>query len=138
MSNIDTNNNDFTNNRPTTNFYNDLQEMNKPTLILFLEQFINKNNDDIIEVSSTLLFTQFNEFVNKFNFKCVISLTKFMMDLKKIDGTDTKRTKTSRYVLFNKEIVKVFLTNKYNIEFCDDADSDDDSDADVVKSGLDA
>ena len=134
LSNIDTNNYDFTNNRPKTNFYNDLQEMNKPTLILFLEQFINKNNDDIIEVSSTLLFTQFNEFVNKFNFKCVISLTKFMMDLKKIDGTDTKRTKTSRCVLFNKAIVKVFLTNKYNIEFCDDEDQDDD----IINNGLDS
>ena len=132
LSKIDTNNYDFTNNRPKTNFYNDLQEMNKPTLILFLEQFINKNNDDIIEVSSTLLFTQFNEFVNKFNFKCVISLTKFMMDLKKIDGTDTKRTKTSRYVLFNKKVVKLFLTNKYNTEFCDELDHDDD---DIVVSG---
>lgn len=135
LLNIDTDNYDFTNNRPKTNFYNDLQEMNKPTLILFLEQFINKNNDDdIIEVSSTLLFTQFNEFVNKFNFKCVISLTKFMMDLKKIDGTDTKRTKTSRYVLFDKAIVKLFLTNKYNIEFCDDEDQDDD----IINNGLDA
>lgn len=135
LSNINTDNYDFTNNRPKTNFYNDLQEMNKPTLILFLEQFINKNNDDdIIEVSSTLLFTQFNEFVNKFNFKCVISLTKFMMDLKKIDGTDTKKTRTIRHIIFNKAIVKLFLTNKYNIEFCDDEDHDDD----IINNGLDA
>ena len=100
---------------------------------MFLEQCINKNNDDIIEVSSTLLFTQFNEFVNKFNFKCVISLTKFMMDLKKINGTDTKKTRTIRHIIFNKENVKLFLTNKYNFEFCDELDHDDD----IVVSGLD-
>jgi hypothetical protein len=34
---IDCSEYDFTNNRPKTNFYNDLQELNKPVLITFLD-----------------------------------------------------------------------------------------------------
>ena len=135
LMNINTDNYDFTNERPKTNFYNDLQEMNKPTLIIFLEQFISKNTDDVtIEVPSNVLFTEFNDFVNKFNFKCVISLTKFIMDLKKIDGIDTKITKTARYILFDKQNVKSFLTTKYAAEFCEIAEDEADekiSDLDV-------
>ena len=134
LMDIKTENYDFTNKRPKTNFYNDLQEMNKPTLITFLEQFINKSNDDTIEISSTQLFTEFNDFVNRFNYKCVISLTKFVLDVKKIEGTDTRKTRTLRYIIFYKKEVKLFLTKKYNIEFIDD---DDDESDDEEVNGLD-
>ena len=39
LMSIDVNNYDFTNNRPITSFYNDMKELNKPTLIIFIEHF---------------------------------------------------------------------------------------------------
>ena len=123
---------DFTNERPKTNFYNDLQELNKPPLINFIENFIleHKEKDNIIEIASSLLYTKFNDYVTKFNFKCVISLTKFIMDIKKIEGTDQKKTRTTRNIIFIVDTVKKFLKTKYNIEFVDDNDEDFDDDND--------
>jgi len=40
MTDIQCDNYDFTNNRPKTSYYNDLQELNKPPLIYFFEDII--------------------------------------------------------------------------------------------------
>ena len=84
LMSIDCNNYDFTNNRPKTNFYNDIQELNKPALINFIEYFLIENyNKTNIEISSSQFYTKFNDYITKYNFKCTISLTKFVMDVKK-------------------------------------------------------
>ena len=115
---IDCDNYDFTNNRPKTSFYNDIQELNKPALINFIEHFLIENyNKTNIEISSSQFYTKFNDYITKYNFKCTISLTKFVMDVKKIEGTDQKRTMTGRYIVFDVNKVKLFLKNKYNIDF---------------------
>ena len=73
-------------------FYNDLQELNKPVLIIFIEHLIIDNIDQkIIEYSSNTLFTMFNSFIEKFNYKYAVTLTKFIMDIKKIKGTEHKK-----------------------------------------------
>jgi hypothetical protein len=136
---IDSNEYDFTNNRPKTEFYSDLQELNKPALINFIENVImdsmkkNKNNK-IIEISSSLLYTQYNEYITNFNFKNSITITKFILDVKKINGVTQKRTATSRNIIFDILETKKYLIEKYKIDFFDkietkneiESDSDDD------------
>ena len=56
-----------------------------------------------------------------------------MLDVKKIEGTETRKTRTLRYIVFYKKEVKLFLTKKYNIEFIDDDDESDDEEV----NGLD-
>ena len=130
LMSIDCDNYDFTNNRPKTNFYNDIQELNKPALINFIEHFLIENyNKTNIEISSSQFYTKFNDYITKYNFKCTISLTKFVMDVKKIEGTDQKRTMTGRYVVFDVNKVKLFLKNKYNIDFST-VEEDDNTDSD--------
>ena len=52
------------------------------------------------------------------------------MDIKKIEGTDQKKTRTTRNIIFIVDTVKQFLKTKYNIEFVDDNDEDFDDDND--------
>jgi len=121
---------DFTNNRPKTDFYSDLQELNKPALINFIENFLMEHDDQtIIEIASSQLYSKYNEFITKFNFKNSITITKFILDMKKIVGVSQKRTKKSRNVVFDVLEVKKYLEDKYKIEFSNlDEDIKDDSD----------
>jgi hypothetical protein len=137
LMSIDCDNYDFTNNRPKTSFYNDIQELNKPALINFIEHFLIENyNKTNIEISSSQFYTKFNDYITKYNFKCTISLTKFVMDVKKIDGTDQKKTRTGRFIVFDVNQVKLFLKNKYNIEFSNVEDDNNDSDDDETENPL--
>ena len=104
--------------RPKTDFYNDIQELNKPVLISYLENLILDNiKEKTIEISSSQLFTNFNEFVSKFNFKCQMHLTKFIMDIKKIDGVVPVRTSSKRSITIDINKIKIFLQTKYNSDF---------------------
>ena len=140
LMSIDVNNYDFTNNRPITKFYNDMKEMNKPTLIIFLETIIEKNyKQQFYKVVSSSLFLDFNDFLNKFNFKIPITITKFIRDIKKIDGVDSIRSPTTRYINFDIEKLKQHLIKEYNIEFNynDISFIDDDENEEVEKDPLD-
>ena len=128
---IDCENYDFTNNRPKTSYYNDIKELNIPPLISFIEHFVLENNK-IKEISSSSFYTKFNDYITNYNFKCTISLTKFIMDIKKIDGIEQKRTMTGRYIVFNLDKIKLFLKDKYNIEFFSNVQDDDDDDKEVI------
>ena len=84
LMSIDCDNYDFTNNRPKPSFYNDIQEFNKPALINLIEHFLIENYKKTnIEISSSQFYTKFNDYITKYNFKCTISLTKFVMYVKK-------------------------------------------------------
>lgn len=133
---IECDNYDFTNNRPKTSYYNDLQELNKPPLINFIENFIVKHNQkETIEISSTMLYNEFNDYITKFNFRCQITITKFIMDLKKLEGVDSKRSKTQRLTVIDVAKIKAYLLSKYKVEFSEIADEEDDEEE--TKSSLD-
>ena len=68
----------------------------------------------------------------KFNFKCQITITKFIMDIKKLEGVDNKRTRTHRLIVIDVEKIKTYLLSKYKIEFPDKEDENND-----VESPLD-
>ena len=145
LLNIDSDEYDFTNNRPKTDFYSDLQELNKPALINFIENFLienskNNKNEKIIELASSLLYSKYNEFITNFNFKNSTNITRFILDVKKINGIEQKRTAKSRNIIFNVTEVKAYLNDKYKIDFFDEIEteikneieSDDESDDDTI------
>lgn len=150
LLNVDSDEYDFTNKRPKTEFYSDLQELNKPALINFIENFLMENikknkNKNNIEISSSLLYSQYNEYITNFNFKNSITVTKFILDVKKINGITQKRTATSRNIVFDILETKKYLIEKYKIDFFDKIEikinneikSDEDSDDDDKTNPLD-
>ena len=124
---IDSDNYDFTENRPITKFYEDIQELNKPIHISFLEDYIinNEKENDSIEISSSLLFASFNNYVEKFRFKNQLTITKFIIDIKKIEGIEQRKTKTTRNLIFDLAKVKPYLQKKYKIEFSNIEDNEE-------------
>ena len=66
---INLENYNFTNNRPTTNLYNNMKEINLPIIVKFFENLIDKNtNEKIIKFTATELFIFFNDFIKNNNF----------------------------------------------------------------------
>ena len=131
LMNIDVGDFDFTNDRPVTRFYSDLTELNKPSLILFLEDLVEFSKKSTIDITSSQLFKCFNDYLTKCNHKYTITMTKFILDIKKIDGIEQKRTKTSRNILIDVSKTKEFLTKNFNsefavVEFNDIIDDEDD------------
>ena len=59
------------------------------------------------------------------------------MDVKKIEGTDQKRTMTGRYIVFGVNKVKLFLKNKYNIDFSNVEDENNTDSDNETESPLD-
>ena len=115
--NVDLKNYDFTNNRPITNFYNDLQEINVPVLARFFENIIESSDQDVISYSASSLYNRFNEFVAANKFKIETTITKFGIDIKKYNGIEKQRTKNCMVISININQLKTYLTDKYKIEF---------------------
>lgn len=141
LMNEETDNFDFTNNRPITSFYEDLKDMNKPIISRFLEYLIDNNTYNTKYNSkdkAMTIFNKFKEFIHNNNFKCDYSSTKFFSELKKYEGITKVKLRDSNYYYFNIEVMKIFLITKYNYEFVnfvdinttnkDSTDSDSDSD----------
>ena len=126
LLNVDIENYDFTNNRPVTNFYNDMKEMNIPPLALFLESIVMREETSY-KVQSSVLFNQFTDYVSTFNFRTQPTLTKFILDIKKIDGIEQSRTSTARFINLDLVKVKDHLISVYNIDFTVNDFNDDDS-----------
>ena len=124
---IDVDNYDFTNNRPITKFYNDMKEINIPPIALFLESLVMNNNlNTTYKIESTTLYRQYTDYISTYNFKCVPTLTKFVLDIKKIDGVEQTRSSTSRSLVFDLIKLKEYLITTYNINFDITVEDDDD------------
>lgn len=115
---------DFTNNRPMTQIYSDLKEANKPIIILFLETLISAWHSIIVDkgiVKNTIetygasqLFALFNAFVKENNFKCDYTPTCFGLKLKSINQVVKKRTnKGVVYEINIEELEKSFIEKNF-------------------------
>ena len=116
LLNIDVINYDFTNKRPVTKFYNDMKELNTPTIALFLESIV-MNQPDNYKIQSSLLFKQYTEFIATFHFKTQPTLTNFIITIKKIDGIEQKRNMIARFIHFDVMKLREYLVTTYNIDF---------------------
>jgi len=105
----------FTNNRPQTNLYNEMQSMNIPPLALFLKQIVIKNVD---KCQSTSLFKRFNEYLEKYNINGKYSIQAFGRDINKYEGIEKTKSNNINYVFDNNKL-KEHLIKKYKMEFYD-------------------
>lgn len=139
---LDSDNYDFSK-RPETEFYKNLKELNKPAFISFVENFINENTYKKLEfkIKSNSFYHEYNNFISKYNFKNPMTLTKFGIEIKKLDGITTEHLRDGNYIKMDVEKVKNMLKDKYGVifgssDFIDENNDSDDEDDDK-KSPLD-
>ena len=119
--NIDVETFDFIKNRPITNFYNNMREMNIPIMAKFFESIVDSHHSrKSVDFQSSVLFNMFTTFIKDNNSKVDYTQTKFGIDIKAYDGI----TKEKKYVItisIDIPKLRIFLAKKYNIEFYDKA-----------------
>ena len=109
---------DFTGNRPQTEFFNDLREINIPYVARYLENLLFLRCDNQLEntfKSKDLLFG-FGLFCQENNFKNEMNSTRFGLEIKKYKSIIKKRNKKGISYSFNYEELKQELISKKYIE----------------------
>jgi hypothetical protein len=117
---LDVKNYDFTNNRPKTKFYNDMQEQNIPLIATFLnekyilphEVKIKKHPEYKEEIKANEFFEKFNNDLIGGNFKFESNLTSFGRQIKAFPSI-VKFKKSSYYYSINIMNLKKELLTKY-------------------------
>jgi len=117
--------------KPVTEYQENLKELSKTTIELFIEDFVRNNyNEEYVNISTSELFEEFNKFIskNKFTYDC--NSLKFACRLSRLGlkGIKNARTKKERRKIFDIELLKEELNLGCNIDI-DDSDSDSDSDS---------
>jgi hypothetical protein len=108
---------DFTNNRPITEFYNNMKETNLPIIAKFFEYIVDNNlNEEEIKFKANELFIMFNEFIKQNNFKVEYTSTKFGIDIKAYKGIEKKKSSTMM-IIIDINLLKKYLIEKFKIEF---------------------
>jgi hypothetical protein len=126
---VDISNYDFTNNRPITDFYNNMKETNLPIIAKFFENIIDNNsNQKEIKYKASELFIMFNEYVKGNNYKVDYTSTKFGIDIKMYKGIEKKKLKTHSEIKIDIKLLRHYLIEKYKIEFNNENDFIDDKD----------
>ena len=117
LLNIDCENYDFTNNRPVTEFYNDMKEINTPLIVKFIKNICLCGNENY---KGNELFFALNDYIKLHNFKCEYTSTKFGLDVKKFKGINKKRMSNFVEYNINKDELKKYLIDEYKMEFFDE------------------
>ena len=124
--NIDLSEFDFINERPITNFYKNMKEINIPILAKYFESVVDAHIENC-SVSASDLFTNFNEFLKTNNFKVEYTSTKFGIDIKNYEGITKRKTRINNVIDIDISKLKEYLINKYKIEFCEDEEPEEKS-----------
>ena len=113
INNIDSDNYDFTLNRPITSFYTDCREINIPILYKFLEnEIINNLHINVTNKKYTNLFNTFLEYVKSQNCKYEITSTRFGLDIKEFEAIDKKRNNKGVVYIIDFEKLKEYMISK--------------------------
>jgi len=140
LKSLDTDDYDFTGNRPETELNKELKEHNIPIISRFLEDIYLKNNDKtikIIKYTATHIYKKFNEYIQENNIKTDMSNTQFGLQLRAYKSIEKKRgNKGNSYEINIPKIYKELVNMKHMepipdiIKENDDNDSYDDTDTD--------
>jgi hypothetical protein len=115
---IESNDYDFTNNRPITSFYEEMKEMNLPVIAKFLEDLCYEYTNIVeSEFTSGNMYNKFNDYIKQNNFKIEMTSTKFGIEIKRYSSIIAGRTSDKRFYKINFANLKEELKKKYNIEF---------------------
>jgi hypothetical protein len=130
---IDVDTYDFTNNRPTSEFYNNMKQANIPVLALFFENLTDETRivDIQYKIKANDLFLKFQLFLKDGNFKNEITLTRFGIDIKDYEGITKIKTMKGNFYCIDFDLIKPYLTTKYNMtfeseEFLDETETESD------------
>jgi len=118
--------------KPTTEYQENLKELSKTPIDMFIEYFVRNNYDEeYVNISTSELFEEFNKFISKNKFAYDCNSLKFACRLSRLGlkGIKNARTKKERRKIFDIELLKEELNIGCNIDI-DDSDSDSDSDSD--------
>jgi len=115
LMNIDIKNYDFVNGRPKTDIYKDMQEVNKPRMALFLEYKLMRSVERVFKIKTSLLFTQYQEWLKDNGFtKHSTNTTKVGRFLKNMKGIEKKRTNNGIEYSIDCKILSKHLDDLYN------------------------
>ena len=130
FKNIDISNYDFISNRPVSDMYDDMRELNIPVVIRFLENYIcdTLNNIDIKPywIDAGVLFSKFITYMSENNFSNITyTPVKFGIEISKLEGLEKKRTSRGNSYGFDKEQLKTYLTEKYKKKFVENQEDNE-------------
>jgi len=112
---IDSDNYNFVKNRPMTELYNDMREINKPIMTLFLEYLISiyhiGNKETPIEnIGANSLYERYKEYMKDHNFKFELNSTAFGLKIKAYPEISKKKTmKGAVYTIDYPNLEKSFI-----------------------------
>jgi hypothetical protein len=116
---IDSDNYNFTSNRPETEFNKDLKEMSVPVLSKYLETLLFKNaNLKLKEVTipAYKIFQSYCNYLSENNFKNEVSVTSFGLSIKKYETIEKNRTNEGNSYLINYKKLEDELVKMKHIE----------------------
>ncbi len=138
LMSLDVEHYDFTNNRPVTDFYNNMKELNTPVLAKFFEYIIDEHSEqELVTIQASRLYERFMNFVKENNFKMECTSTKFGIDIKHYTGITKRRLAVGYNLSIDILELKEHLKNKYkiefiNVDFVDQQESRPQSEADMT------
>lgn len=120
---------DFTNDRPRTEYYNDMKENNIPVIVRFFESLLFTNDlSKNRSFGATILFKQFQNFIQNGNYKYDISSTKFGLEIKEYQGIYKKKTVYGIIYTFHFNELKDFLISEKYITWNDNENDNENDD----------
>jgi hypothetical protein len=116
---IDSDNYNFTKNRPETDFNKDLKEMSIPTISKYLESLLFKNADQKlkeIKLPADKMFESYSYYLTENKFKNEVSSTSFGMMMKKYETIEKIRTNRGNSYVINFKKLEDELVKMKHIE----------------------
>ena len=106
----------FTADRPITQFFKDLQEINVPVTAKFLDYYLSRSEKDDIIISNMELYGEYKAWLEANGYeKYNTNTTRFGLDIKEYDGIEKKKMKKGISILIDKNIVMAYLVkNNYS------------------------
>ena len=88
---------------PTTEYHQDLQELSRTPIELFVRNIVEEATTDEVKYSSKDLFEEFKEYISENKIKYEINSNQFATRLKREfrSGIDTKHTKNGNMKVFD-------------------------------------
>lgn len=123
LCSLDSDNYDFTNNRPMTDLYANMKDMTKSPIIHYLENLLishNANNIKEMKYKSTDLFNRFQKYLEAGNIKFEITNIKFGKLITKIECIESSHTSIGTSYTVKTDILRQYLLDKGYIKPFDD------------------
>lgn len=111
VQDYDSTNFNFESKRVITEYYKDIQTLNRPHIVSFLDYMMSEEQDYFNDTKKSIdVFTTYRRVLDYLRIKDDISHTKFGVDLKKVKGV-YKRHSNGKVYIFNVDEIKEYLSN---------------------------